>query len=267
MDRRARGPVQVGRQVGGAQATGLVGGASVRPGDQRGQRLALVVQSDQRMHRGAYADGHDRDVADRGDALGQGLDHCRADRMRVLDLPARLRRGQWVLAKRGVPPVRAEFEGHRLGRGGPDVQADDHLGRGAGARAPSLLVPGAHRPHPRAVRSSAWASTAATTSASAARSSPRKPRTAATDSSRVPVAERVHLGGARVLHRGAQARAGGRSRPRPPGRRPAARGPPPARRAASAGSGRGSSASRRRRSGPGRGGCCGFAKRSSSAAR
>ena len=85
----------------------------------------------------------------------------------VLHLPARARagaagtRGSRCAARR-VPSPNATA----LTAGGPDVQTDDDLGR----------VAPASRPRPDARAASAWARTAAATSASAARSGSRTPR-------------------------------------------------------------------------------------------
>src|SRR5690606_32073044 len=85
----------------------------------------VLVEGEQAVHRRPHPDDLDLPVPARGDDLRERLVDGLEDHRGVLDLPARLRLAEPVLAVGGHPPRRGGVDGDDLRPRRPDVDPDD----------------------------------------------------------------------------------------------------------------------------------------------
>ncbi len=124
VQRRAGPPVQ-GQPAGGLpQPPGLPGRAGVGPGQRRGERGAVGVEPDQRVHGRAERQPGDMTVHVGPDRADRGQ-HRVEDLLRVLLGPARVRLVQRVADRRARHLPATGVERDRLRAGGPEVHPDD----------------------------------------------------------------------------------------------------------------------------------------------
>ena len=114
--------------VAGPQLAGDVGGAAVRPGQQRSDGVAAGVEGEQAVHGGAERQRRDPPGVDLRDGVAHRVADGLPERLRILDGGAGLGLVE-VVGGLAVPVIGAVGrEGDGLGGGGADVDAEDQVG-------------------------------------------------------------------------------------------------------------------------------------------